>query len=365
MSIMGRRLLVASLSVLVCLAAVRAQEPVARGGGGAPVAGQAGAQGAKRKVVFVAGRRSHAYGSHDHWPGALLLSTWLNENHPQLEAVVTRDGWPADPKVFDGVSAIVIYSDGGRGHPVVRNLPQLEEMMKRGVGLVLLHYAVEVEEATAGQQFIDWAGGYFKINWSVNPHWLLQLKALPIHPITRGVRPFETHDEWYYHMQFRNGMKGVVPILSALPPDSTLVRPDGSLARPEGPHQNNPHVRAAVIDRNEPQHVAWATERADGGRAFGFTGGHWHWNWGHPMQRKLVLNAIAWAAKADVPVNGIETPKVTIEDLEANAEENPSPTWLGNPPPPRPGAVTAAENPTRALTISRLEAWHKALPPRK
>ena len=78
-----------SIAVLVTPAAVRAQEPVARGRGGAPAAGQAQA---KRKVVFVAGRRSHAYGSHDHWPGSLLLSKWLNENHPQLEAVVLRDG---------------------------------------------------------------------------------------------------------------------------------------------------------------------------------------------------------------------------------------------------------------------------------
>ena len=117
-------------------------------------------------------------------------------------------------------------------------------------------------------------------------------------------------------MQFREGMKMVVPILTALPPASSLHRPDGA-------HQNNPHVRAAVLDRKEPQHVAWAVERADGGRGFGFTGGHWHWNWGHPMQRKLVLNAIAWTAKVEVPAAGIETPRVTMELLEENSEETP------------------------------------------
>jgi hypothetical protein len=266
--------------------------------------------------------------------------------------------------VFDGAAAIVVYADGGRGNPVAGHLPEMDAMMKRGVGLVLLHYAVEVEEATAGQQFLDWAGGYFKINLSVNPHWLLQVKSLPTHASTRGVRPFETDDEWYYHMQFREGMKGVVPILTALPPPSTLVNPDGTLAR-EGPHENNPDVRAAVLDRKEPQHMAWAVERADGGRTFSFTGGHWHWNWGHPMQRKLVLNAIAWAAKADVPANGIETPRVTIEELEANAEETPSAAWLGTAPAASGGAATAVQNPTRALTITRLEEWHKAFPPRK
>ncbi len=365
--------------------------------------------GAKRKVVFVAGRRSHAYGSHDHWAGSLLLSKWLNENHPQIEAVVHRDGWPADPKAFEGAAAVVIYADGGGGHPAVKHLDTLGEMMKRGVGLVLLHYAVEVQEQTAGQQFLDWAGGYFKINLSVNPHWLLQPTSLPNHPITRGVRPFETHDEWYYHMQFREGMKGVIPILTALPPASTLVRPDGTLSRNDGPHENNPAVRAAVLARKEPRHVAWAVERADGGRAFSFTGGHWHWNWGHPMQRKLVLNAIAWAAKADVPANGIPTPRVTIDDLEANDEGESKNAWLGLPPAPRGGqggqqpaagaqppaaaapaagqpagqpaagqapaagarrggrggggGGTGAENPTRELIIKRLEQWHRDFPP--
>lgn len=386
----------------------------------APAADAQAAGTAKRKVVFVAGRRSHAYGSHDHWAGSLLLSKWLNENHPQIEAVVHRDGWPTDPNAFDNAAAVVIYSDGGGGHPAVKHLDQLGALMKRGVGLVLLHYAVEVQEEVAGQQFLDWAGGYFKINWSVNPHWLLQPKSLPTHPITRGVQPFETHDEWYYHMQFREGMKGVVPILTALPPESSLSRTDGA-------HSGNPAVRAAVLQRKEPQHVAWAVERPDGGRAFSFTGGHWHWNWGHPMQRKIVLNAIAWAAKAEVPATGIETPRVTIEDLEANNEEPPSNAWLGLPPAPRgqggqagqagqggqtrqggqaaqggqaregqPAAAepgrqggqggqaraggagarggrgpvegrgsAGAETPTREMTIKRLDQWHKQFPPRK
>ena len=42
-------------------------------------------------------------------------------------------------------------------------------------------------------------------------------------------------------------------------------------------------------------------ERPDGGRGFGFTGGHFHRNWGDPNFRKLVLNAILWTAGLDVP----------------------------------------------------------------
>jgi hypothetical protein len=124
---------------------VRTKTPVAEGSAAHEV--QRGtAPSAKRKVVFIAGPVSHAYGSHDHWPGARLLGRLLQENHSQIEAVVHRNGWPADPTAFDGAAAIVIYADGGARHPAITHLPEMDAMMKRGVGLVLMHYAVQLEE---------------------------------------------------------------------------------------------------------------------------------------------------------------------------------------------------------------------------
>jgi hypothetical protein len=113
-------------------------------------------------------------------------------------------------------------------------------------------------------------------------------------------------------MRFQPGMKGVTPILSALPPADTLKRNDG-------PHENNPHVRAAVLERKEPQHVMWVYDRPDGGRGFGFTGGHSHKFWGNDDYRKVVLNAILWIAKVDVPANGVQS-TLTPEDLKANLD---------------------------------------------
>lgn len=269
-----------------------------------------------RKVVFVAGERSHGHGAHEHHAGLLLLSRLLNENHAGLETVVYENGWPSEPTAFDDADAIVIFADGGRNHPALPHLEALGRLMDRGVGLVLLHYAVEVPVDNGGRELLDWVGGYFETHWSVNPHWTMQSLEFPDHPITRGVTPYEIDDEWYYHMRFREGMAAVQPILTALPPPSSLERPDG-------PHSGNAHVREAVLERQEPQHLAWAIERENGGRGFGFTGAHWHWNWGHPMQRRLVMNAIAWAAHADVPEGGIEVGVVTIEDLEANQDYDP------------------------------------------
>ena len=162
-----------------------------------------------------------------------------------------------------------------------------------------------------GKEFLDWIGGCFEINHSVNPHWMADFKELPKHPITQGVSPFKIEDEWYFFMRFRDGMKSVTPILTAIAPETTMRRTDG-------PHEGNPEVRESV-KRGEPQHMAWACERDDGGRGFGFTGAHFHKNWGNDEFRKLVLNAILWTANKDVPANGVES-KVIPEDLKRNLD---------------------------------------------
>ena len=70
--------------------------------------------------------------------------------------------------------------------------------------------------------------------------------------------------------------------------------------------------------------MLWAVERPDGGRGFGFTGGHFHDNWGNDQFRKVVLNALVWLAKADVPATGIES-HVTSSDLDAHLDPKPAP----------------------------------------
>lgn len=267
----------------------------------------------RKKIVFIAGKPSHRRGAHEHNAGSLLLAKALNAARSNVRAVVHLNGWPQDPQAFADADAVVIYCDGGKKHMVNRYLKQVDALMKKGVGIACLHYGVEVPQGESGDYFLDWLGGYFESNWSVNPHWAADFKTLPDHPITRGVKPFKILDEWYYHMRFRPKMAGVTPILSAHPPKETLKRPDGA-------HSGNPHVRAAVA-RGEIQHVAWATERPDGGRGFGFTGGHFHRNWQNDNFRKLVLNAILWIAKADVPAGGVHSLTPTQAEMEINQDE--------------------------------------------
>jgi type 1 glutamine amidotransferase len=267
---------------------------------------------AEKKIVFVAGPPSHGPGEHEHRAGCLLLKGCLDKV-PGITSVVYSNGWPEDPKAFDGAASIVLYMDGSGGHPALQDdrLQQLGALMKKGAGLACIHYATEPTIEKGQKEFLDWIGGAFEINWSVNPHWEADFKQLPKHPITRGVKPFKINDEWYFHLRFRDGMKGVTPILTAVPPESTMSRRDG-------PHEGNAAVREAV-KRGEPQYVAWAGERAGGGRGFGFTGAHFHKNWGDNDFRKLVLNAILWTAKVQVPAEGVSS-EVTPEALKENLD---------------------------------------------
>ncbi len=250
----------------------------------------------KKKIVFIAGAPSHGKGEHEFRGGCILLAKLLNENMKNISAIVYDTNWPAD-SVLSNADAIVIYSDGGERHMIIPHLEKMDRLMQKGVGLVLLHYAVELPKREKGNYFLQWAGGYFEPYWSVNPFWNATFTKLPKHAVTRGVKPFEAKDEWYYHMRFTNGMKQVSPLLVTLPPKSTLDRPDGS-------HDNNPYVRAD-INKGIPQTLAWAFERPNGGRGFGFTGGHMHNNWMNDNFRKFVLNAIVWSANAKVPSGGV------------------------------------------------------------
>lgn len=270
----------------------------------------------KKKVVFVAGKPSHPAGEHEHRAGCMLLADHLNKSGLPIEAVVTTNGWPEDRSVFDGASAVVIYSDGGGGHPAIRQLADLKRMADAGVGIGCIHYAVEIPKGEPGDAMLDLIGGYFETNWSVNPHWDASFK-IPKNEVTRGIKDFKMRDEWYFHMRFREGMEGITPILTDLPPAEAFSRPDGN-------HSGNPHVRAAVLERKEPQHVMWTYQRpasSGGSRAFGFTGGHFHKNWKHDDHRRVVLNATAWIAGLPIPEGGVPSQTPTDEEMAANLDK--------------------------------------------
>jgi hypothetical protein len=269
----------------------------------------AGAAKPSAKLVMIAGSPSHGPGDHEFNAGVRLLDACL-KGFPGLETSVVLSGFPKEKSVFDGATAILCYADGGGGHPLVRdgNLKFIGEQMAKGVGLVCCHYGVEVLKDLGGPEFRDWIGGCYEHQFSCNPMWSPEFKSFPEHAITRGVKPFSVKDEWYFNMRFREGMKGVVPILTATPSDT--VR-DGPYVYPKGPYK---HIQEA---KGRAEHMMWCTERNDGGRGVGFTGGHFHRNWGNADFRRVVLNALVWACKLEVPAGGVSS-TVSEEQLAAN-----------------------------------------------
>jgi hypothetical protein len=279
-----------------------------------------------KHLVLVAGKVSHPPRMHEFNAGVQLLAKSL-KGVEGLKTDFVLNGWPEDEKLFDTADAVIFYMDGGSNHEVVKGdghrIKLVDELAKRGVGIGCMHYGVEVVADQAGPQFKQWIGGHYEHMFSCNPIWEPEFSAFPEHPVTRGVKPFQAKDEWYIHMRFVGDVHGdeaatedgakFQPILVATPSDA--VR-DGPYVYPNGPYA---HIQA---EKGRAEAMMWVVERPDGGRGMGFTGGHFHDNWGNDDFRKVVLNSFLWLAKMEVPEGGVES-KITKEDLDANLDPKP------------------------------------------
>lgn len=284
-----------------------------------------------KKIVMIAGHPSHGPGDHEFNAGVKILRSCLNSVPGIIATDYHDNGWPKDPTAFDNADAILMYMDGGSGHPAIQgdHLHLLQDLMKKGVGLACVHYAVEIPKDRGGPEFLDWIGGYYETGYSINPHWTANFASLPAHPITSGVKPFSINDEWYFNMRFPLQPK-YVSILQATPPDDKRGTP------------------AAKEHPGRSEVLAWAVERPDGGRGFGFTGGHFHRNWQDDNFRKLVLNALVWTAKGEIPKDGIAS-SVTAEQIAQNLDPKPQ------KPKKAPEAAKKAEAPKKVETPKVVE----------
>jgi hypothetical protein len=275
-----------------------------------------------KRLVLIAGQPSHGPGAHEHRAGALLLQRCL-AGVADLEVEVHGGGWVADDEALERADAVAIYADGGAGHPILvgDRLATLARLMDRGVGFALMHWAVELPLDRGAGEADRWIGGHYEDLVSCNPMWDARFEQLPDHPIARGVTPFETHDEWYFNIRsdgapldnepsVHAGAR-VTPILVATPSDA--IR-NGPYVWPHGPYP------AVVAASGRRETLMWAVERADGGRGFGLTGGHYHANWGNDAFRTTVLNALVWLTGADVPHGGIPS-TVSADDLARDLDD--------------------------------------------
>ncbi len=270
-----------------------------------------------RKIVLIAGQldANHPKGTHEYEKSVQLLKHCL-ETSPNLKGVQVEEhynGWPKDDSTLNDAHTIVLISSGSdrneKDHPllVADRLQVLGKQMKRGCGLVTIHWATFFPNDRAKETVLEWVGGYFDYQSGPPPRkWYSAIQHLettakpgsPEHPICRGLKPFKVREEFYYNIRFRESDERLKPILLA-----------------------------GIPGEARPQVVAWAVERKDGGRGFGFTGGHYFDNWHLPEFRKLVLNAIAWTAKGEVPKEGVESMPPQVPVVDADWTPRPGPDW--------------------------------------
>jgi putative heme-binding domain-containing protein len=210
----------------------------------------------KLRILLAAAPKDHGPGEHDY---PLWQRRWYNllslAENVSIELVT---GFPA-AKQIAAADVIVFYSNNPGWN--AEKGEQLDAFLKRGGGLVYLHYAVDGHkdsDALAKRIGLAWKGGLSRFR-----HGPLELSfPAPKHPITRGFDKLNFIDESYWN----------------------LVGDPGKV-----------HLLASGIEEGKPQPLLW-THAVEKGRVFVSILGHYNWTFDDPLFRVLILRAIAWTA---------------------------------------------------------------------
>lgn len=228
----------------------------------------------KVKVLLIGKKPDHPFGTHMYLHTCKMLAKCLGL-HEGVEAVVS-DGWPRDAAALEGVSTIVVYTTPAA--ELLLDAPHRDEytaLMKRGVGLVTIHWASSVRKDNfdrLGPTWLSCLGGTWVSNVGLHTGKSPLKQSSPGHPVHRGWEEYELHDEYYLNPTITDE---ATPLLQ-------------------------------VTVRDKPVVVGWAYERPGGGRSFGTTLGHYYRNFQREPFRRMIVNAILWTARAEVPQGGAQ-----------------------------------------------------------
>jgi quercetin dioxygenase-like cupin family protein/type 1 glutamine amidotransferase len=263
------------------------------------------AAGQSRPTIVLIGGDKQGYPRTEHdYPDGILAIERLIKGSPQLQAVnpIVKSfptGFPSDLSQIADADVILLYfgMDYSKMSQVLDNEPRraaVEKLMAKGAGLIALHQASTVPNESSLVPMADWLGAVrFGMADRGTEIAQIQVTGAGKNPIANGLKPFELLDEYYPTLTFSKTDK-VTPILSAKVHIQT---------------QNN----KPVFEEPPADHViAWAAERPNGGRSFAFTSGHYLLTWDQLQIRDMLLNAILWTAKRDVPPGGATTDAPTM-----------------------------------------------------
>lgn len=256
-------------------------------------------------ALIVVGPSRHPPGTHEVAAGARVMEYCLEslQNSGQFEVDVI-DAWDSDWKTLKTYDTVILIGDSFPGERMPESdivMKDLARMMKKGCGMITIHYGVGLKNEDMGPDgdhpLLHWTGGYFAAKCDHHQSVAKVYEAATIvpsdrkHPIANGVKPFTIHDEPYIKNYFGPGGK-LLP--GAFPVATSMLPPD---------------------DRGK-EIIAWGIERKDSGRGIGITLPHFFQNWKVEPLRKFILNAILWTAHAEVPDQGAKTTLPALEQFE-------------------------------------------------
>jgi type 1 glutamine amidotransferase len=273
---------------------------------------QACAADAAGRVLIVVGPSTHPPGTHEVAAGGRVLKHCLDalEKPNRLAAEIVTD-WPVNGETaFADVDSVVFIGDLFPPEVMPNRdtiMKHLGAMMKRGCGLVCIHYATGLEGKHVTKEgdhpLLHWMGGYFATRCTHHKSVARVFKEATIeptkadHPVLHGWKSFTLNDEPYINNFF--GADG---------PDKSVTVLATAQLPPEKPN---------------PETVAWAVARPDGGRGAGVVMPHFYRNWQLEDLRTLILNALVWTAKRDVPKDGVRIKLPDLASFKPAAVEPP------------------------------------------
>ena len=255
------------------------------------------------KIVFYAGNSVHYWGDHENEATCLLLEKAVNKAFPDIKTEILCMQKGATFADIKDAAAVVVVAEGGKNSPFKGSENAVKNLAKHGVNFGVLHYALQPDKK-ANEPFIsNICGGVYETYWSVNPIWKANVVLDKSHPISNGVADFSLVDEWYFNIRLA---ENAVSVAKAAPPDRVRKGRNGA-------HSGNDYVRQNL---GKSETLLW-TYSDSTHRGFGFTGGHSVWALKNDNYRRLLLNAVVWLAKKDLPQSGVESVAPTYAEIES------------------------------------------------
>jgi len=235
-------------------------------------------QPVKRIVLLWQGPDGHKRTTHEYEAGIRLIANML-QRHTSHQVILSKadETWAEGPELLDRAESVVLFiSQGSRWiQQKPKRLKLFQEYAHRGGGLVAIHWAIGAKQDRYIKEFLPLFGATH--GGKDRKYKFLKTRIRPFrqdHPIQQGLRPIEIEDEFYYRLKQFKSPSPILPVMES---------------KIEG----------------EWFMTAWAWERPQGGRSFGFSGLHEHGNWSEEVYRRLIFQGILWTMHEEIPEGGV------------------------------------------------------------